>query len=159
MNRGLRSVGRMVRMNAMFRRAMALAMLFLTAATSFTQGLELVLCDCTGGVFLGSPPPACCEECPGCLNHPSHEAEVAMQSPSALLESSECLTVLERGWDTYPPHPAGEGAPSLALVEVPAFSISFTDAPGHGALPRWSAFQQAAPPGCDLVVVLGSLRI
>lgn len=109
----------------MKRRALAMMMLLVATASFASQGLALVLCRCSGDVFLGHAPDACCEECP--VTAPmTAPALMDSDDTAACVSCSECFVSMSKGWDTY--------APSVGKSEVPT--------------PSFAAVQQASEPAC-----------
>lgn len=139
-------------------------MMLLVATASFaSQGLALVLCRCSGDVFLGHAPEACCAECP-VTGSSSTGAAVLTDSHdnAACVSCSECFVSMSKGWDTY--------APSLGKSEVPTPSFAavlHAFEPGYmEGLRRMDAVrgstpyrEATAPPGHALRLLYSPLRI
>jgi hypothetical protein len=138
---------------------MALLMLFIAAGLCLSQGLALVLCHCSGHVFVGSAPEVCCEDCgpaePACM-----VAEVE-GAPVGCGVQGNCYEILARGWDKFTPASSREMAPAPlvadAVAPIDQFSLLMMSGPVVGLAEKFS--NRPEPPGRPHALLYGSLRI
>ncbi len=150
-------------MHAMTRRWMALVLLLIAAGSSISQGLTVVLCHCSGDVFVGHVPEACCEECPEReAAADSSKEETGKGITHCLTARGECFTVISKGWENYPPVVLKDGVPAPSGLE---FCLFGTPVDFDGVRdPVWSRVEwrqlnRAGPPGRSRTLLHVSLRI
>jgi hypothetical protein len=137
---------------------MAIAMLLLAAASCMSQGLSLVMCRCSGDVFVGHAPESCCADCT------PEESAVSLEEPgdcTCPIARQGCFDVFSRGWDKYTPAAARDTVPpptvadaSDALAGFIAVSFPSSDIEMVREGRHWPE-----PPGRPRAELHGSLRL
>ena len=145
---------------------MAMILLLVAAVSSLSQGMSLVLCRCSGHVFVGAAPESCCDACPEAAEDFA-EASLSVVSPAGSpiicsLGNGECFATFAHKGDTYLPSGAREElhAPDMAATAIlcPPWEQILTRPPPEVARHQ-EALLSPEPPGRPRTLLYGSLQI